>query len=295
MTRFAAHRRGPPAAGRGAAREGPPGARAARRRGAARRRRATAARRGLASAAAGLAGGAPAPPPLSRDGRLAASRRRLRFVSGSRCLASLWIVTQHFSPHSSSGPLARASVKTLWRSNCAVDYFVVLSGFVTHWASRGAFVSTAGDGRFGAAAASWLARRFGRVLASTYLSMAVAVLLMSAEGDACNCAPAFGHVSRCAVLMEPWLSPSRWCPNGQVWTVAALAPAWLLYPAIFDRAFFNRPRRCLWAAAALLAALPTGVTLFLLWQSGGTLTIQQHYWLYLWPPLMLSDFALGAV
>ncbi|KAJ1456814.1 hypothetical protein M885DRAFT_563705 [Pelagophyceae sp. CCMP2097] len=163
-------------------------------------------------------------------------------------------------------PRQPGAVKTLWRSNCAVDYFVVLSGFVTHWASRGAFVSTAGDGRFGAAAASWLARRFGRVLASTYLSMAVAVLLMSAEGDACNCvmmetrqgAPAFGHVARCAVLMEPWLSPSRWCPNGQVWTVAALAPAWLLYPAIFDRAFFNRPRRCLWAAAALLAALPTG-------------------------------------
>jgi len=25
------------------------------------------------------------------------------------------------------------------------------------------------------------------------------------------------------------------------------------------------------------------------------LTIQQHYWIYLWPPLMLSDFALGAV
>ena len=26
---------------------------------------------------------------------------RLEFVSGSRCLASLWIVCQHFSPHRS--------------------------------------------------------------------------------------------------------------------------------------------------------------------------------------------------
>jgi hypothetical protein len=25
------------------------------------------------------------------------------------------------------------------------------------------------------------------------------------------------------------------------------------------------------------------------------LTIEQHYWLYLWPPSMLCDFALGVV
>ena len=32
-------------------------------------------------------------------------------------------------------------VKALWRSDAAVDYFIVLSGFVTHWASRGAFAT----------------------------------------------------------------------------------------------------------------------------------------------------------
>ena len=103
-----------------------------------------------------------------------ATRRRaprLEFVNGSRCLASLWIVCQHFLPHSSDGVL----VKALWRSSCAVDYFIVLSGFVTHWASRGTFapLSRWGEGRaWLAASGRWYARRFGRVLLPTYLAMA---------------------------------------------------------------------------------------------------------------------------
>ena len=97
---------------------------------------------------------------------------RLEFVSGSRCLASLWIVCQHFSPHSGDGAL----VKALWRSDAAVDYFIVLSGFVTHWASRGAFAALQRHrddaARWRDGAKKWYGRRFGRVLLATYVAMA---------------------------------------------------------------------------------------------------------------------------
>ena len=49
--------------------------------------------------------------------RDASKPRRLPFVNGTRALASLWIVCQHFLPHSQEGVL----VKALWRSTAAVD------------------------------------------------------------------------------------------------------------------------------------------------------------------------------
>ena len=123
-------------------------------------------------------------------------RKRLPFVDGSRGLASLWIVCQHFLPHSSDGPL----VKSLWRSNCAVDYFIVLSGFVTHWAARGKFSTSSTrwhDAR------RWYGRRFGRVLLAVWLAMAVSAILLYLGGDGdLNVI----HLTLCAFLVEPWRS-----------------------------------------------------------------------------------------
>ena len=123
-------------------------------------------------------------------------RKRLPFVDGSRGLASLWIVCQHFLPHSSDGPL----VKSLWRSNCAVDYFIVLSGFVTHWAARGKFSTSSTrwhDAR------RWYGRRFGRVLLAVWLAMGVSAILLYLGGDGdLNVT----HLSLCALLVEPWRS-----------------------------------------------------------------------------------------
>ena len=123
-------------------------------------------------------------------------RKRLPFVDGSRGLASLWIVCQHFLPHSSDGPL----VKSLWRGNAAVDYFIVLSGFVTHWAARGKFSQSAHrwpDAR------RWYGRRFGRVLLAVWLAMAVSAILLYLGGDGdLNVT----HLTLCAFLAEPWRS-----------------------------------------------------------------------------------------
>ena len=123
-------------------------------------------------------------------------RKRLPFVDGSRGLASLWIVCQHFLPHSSDGPL----VKSLWRSNCAVDYFIVLSGFVTHWAARGKFSTSSTRWND---AKRWYGRRFGRVLLAVWLAMAVSAILLYLGG---NGDLNVTHLALCAFLVEPWRS-----------------------------------------------------------------------------------------
>merc|ERR1712185_854096 len=60
--------------------------------------------------------------------------------------------------------------------------------------------------------------------------------------------PAF-HVA-CFALVEPWLLPlvgadGAWlfCPNGVVWTVAALLPSWLLYPWLHHRILLKATSR----------------------------------------------------
>lgn len=212
---------------------------------------------------------------------------RLAFVSGTRCLASLWIVCQHFLPHSADGVL----VKALWRSTVAVDYFIVLSGFVTHWAARGTFVGARAGGSWRVEARRWYARRFGRALLATYLAMGASWALLAAGGG--DVAP--GHVVRCALLAEPWLAPARWCPDGQTWTVAALAPSWLLYPLAWDRLAFRRRFGALALLAVALAVAPTAAEALLArgaWPTPAFLG-SPHRALYLWPPGQLADFGLG--
>ncbi|KAJ8600234.1 hypothetical protein CTAYLR_001968 [Chrysophaeum taylorii] len=200
-------------------------------------------------------------------------RVRLQHLAGTRFVASLWIVCQHFLPSSRNGRL----VRVLWRSNVGVDYFIILSGFVTHWASRGTKVRLA----------PWFARRFGRVLASTYLSMMAAMAIFAIQRQFDELVP--GHVARCALLVETWLDPQRWCPNGQIWTVAALAPSWVLYPFLLDRI----AKRALIPATVIAALVPTCVSLWYVVRNGGASELDQAY-MYLWPPSQLLDFALGA-
>ena len=64
------------------------------------------------------------------------------------------------------------------------------------------------------------------MLLAVWLAMAVSAILLYLGGDG----DLHATLALCAFLVEPWRSPNRWCPDGQSWTVAALAPSWLLYP-----------------------------------------------------------------
>lgn len=198
-------------------------------------------------------------------------------LMGARFVLALWIMADHFI-HEGSIVFNRANV--------AVDGFIILSGFITQWAYGER------DFRGWGAYVQFYVRRIGRVVATTYVSMALAIMLLVATSGA----PKFWYTARCLTFIEPWIDPENWCPNGQTWTIAALLPSWILYPwtkrvvAAVEAAWngFGLVMLCiaLWSAALL-----PSLTLFF-WQDGN-LTVRQHNYAYVWPPSQLPDFLLG--
>uniref|UniRef100_A0A7S3JQE2 Acyltransferase 3 domain-containing protein n=1 Tax=Aureoumbra lagunensis TaxID=44058 RepID=A0A7S3JQE2_9STRA len=241
----------------------------------------------------------------SNDGQICDEPQtpRIEMLSGTRFLAALWIACQHFVPHAKNGIL----IKVLWRSNVGVDYFIILSGFVTHWASRkrtsifqscilsfeGAYRRKERSGLL-----SFYIRRFGRVLMTTWLSIIFAIIILkigNVQGEL-----GLGHVFRCILFIETWIQPNHWCPNGQTWTVAALVPSWLLYP------FFTGPilikinnQKYLICLALFCIFIPLFQILRLhyLHDKNNNLFLSSldHNYLYLWPPSQFCDFVLGAL
>ena len=123
--------------------------------------------------------------------------------------------------------------------------------------------------------------------------MGVSTLLLHAGGHGDLGA---AHLARCALLVEPWRSPNRWCPDGQSWTVAALAPSWLAYPVFYDPFLYERSHLIIVALA--LAILPSCVALLFLsgrLDAGAYFNHSPHTALYLWPPAQMPDFLLGCV
>ena len=172
-----------------------------------------------------------------------------------------------------------------------MDYFIVLSGFVTHWARAASPLmselvgTTPSAGTGGASAAcSW---RCGWPWPCP-----LSLLYLGGNGVMST------HLSLCA-LLEPWRSPpTRWCPDGlQSWTVAALAPSRLLYPVLYDPFLYERRHLMVIAVVArdhtvLRSRSPVrsgGL------RAGAYFNDSAHTALYLWPPAQLADFLLGCV
>eukprot|EP00435_Cladocopium_sp_Y103_P003820 s3472_g1.t1 len=194
--------------------------------------------------------------------------QKLEHLTGARFLASLWIVCGHFAPRLEE----TAFTVVRHRGNAAVNFFIVMSGFVTHWAYADRLTSCdAGELR------RFFVRRMGRVVLTTWVAMllGLSVLLVQLRGDT----PDLGHVLRCFLFLETWRDPIDWCPNGQTWsamqrfaqlieldayrnnvTVAALLPSWLLYPVTLQVILILREtgRAALFLGAFILVVLSVG-------------------------------------
>ncbi|CAJ1336390.1 unnamed protein product [Effrenium voratum] len=197
---------------------------------------------------------------------------------------SAWIVCGHFIYVERPTPLTSFR----HRGNAAVNFFVVLSGFMTQWAYGGR-VEKLSEVR------SFYLRRVGRVVLTTWLSMmlGLVVVLVQSHGNPLD----WWHVLRCFCFVETWRDPMDWCPNGQTWTVAALLPSWLLFP--LTRRFFAQVEYAfgdagLLAAALVLYAISAGPMLLLFLQQGD-IPYRIGFWNQTWPPATLCDFALGVV
>ncbi|CAK9022633.1 Urease (Urea amidohydrolase) [Durusdinium trenchii] len=204
----------------------------------------------------------------------------------ARFLASLWIVCGHFAPRLEETAFTVAR----HRGNAAVNFFIIMSGFVTHWAYAQRLSSCNRD-----ELVRFLVRRMGRVVLTTWFAMllGLGVLLVQLRGHT----PDLGHVLRCFLFVETWRDPLDWCPNGQTWTVAALLPSWLLYPVTLQviLALRDTGRGALALGAMILVLFSVGPLIWAYCQQGFWLSNEQGIWSYIWPPSQVPDFALGAV
>eukprot|EP00435_Cladocopium_sp_Y103_P051658 s729_g16.t1 len=208
---------------------------------------------------------------------------RFEHLNGARCLAAFWIVCAHYMPQEEVEDGWSLSGRAYYRVNVAVCFFVLTSGFVTHWTSAAMTI----DGAW--PLLGFYLRRLGRVLLTFWLAMLWAVYLLKREGK--DDLP-LDYVVKCFCLIEQWF---KWCPNGPSWFIFALLPSWLLYPLSRKVVQYVEDRgegSGLLALAAASFLVSTGPGLFLLLVNGN-ITMQQHNDMMFWPPSQLADFLMG--
>jgi peptidoglycan/LPS O-acetylase OafA/YrhL len=180
-----------------------------------------------------------------------------------------------------------------------VEAFIIMSGYVTHYAYMGKPYDTR------ARVLRFYARRFGAILFSYYGSWLVmlvfatmACLTGSCIGGTEGLSPlgylAYGAAS---LLMVQSFEPIRpYFPNGPAWTISTMGLLWLLYPAL--QALLRRPlSRSPFAVAGVACALTQLPVLGCFLFGGGShwffVSERQYLWLYHFPACRLGDFVLG--
>jgi len=174
------------------------------------------------------------------------------------------------------------------RVDVGVEFFMVLSGFITHYVN-----SEGNPCESGGSLAKFYVRRFCRVV----LTAQVTMILMCLYGLIGGSPVPFGRSISCFIFVKAWYDPMPDCPNVATWFVASLIPAWLLYPVFLQpflaRASERPPRRLqiLTCTAWVASILPM---LFLMVANRHWLSWHQVLFTYYWPPAQLADFTLGS-
>jgi peptidoglycan/LPS O-acetylase OafA/YrhL len=213
------------------------------------------------------------------------ARALIPHLTGVRTLLAMWIVCHHMAPKAVASSFSAFTM----RVDVAVEFFVMLSGFVTHHA-YGDKDLTSSVGSL----ASFYARRLARVVLTTQLSMGLSLFWWAWGGK-----PLLSILNRstlsCLLFVKTWFDPEPDCPNGPTWFVAALLPSWLIYPLITRRVLdrLDSPHGLgLLCVALWLAAI--GPQLAMVLWDGDWLTWNEVKQTWFWPPAQLADFALGA-
>mmetsp|Transcript_104611 Transcript_104611/g.223594 ORF Transcript_104611/g.223594 Transcript_104611/m.223594 type:complete len:400 (+) Transcript_104611:99-1298(+) len=211
-----------------------------------------------------------------------AAETQLVHLTGARFLASFLLVCGNFCP----GRQLTVFTAARHRGNAVVCFFIVMSGFITHWVYSSRIL--------GGQLKEFYVRRVGRVVITTWVAMGLGVLVLYIGDWGLDEA----HLLRCFSFLESWRDPEDWCPNGQTWTVAALLPSWLIYPLTcrgIDLVEKHVGALGLMTCLVALFAASFGAIFVTFIQQGGYISSVQHTWNYIWPPAQLADFAIGAV
>ncbi|CAE7305957.1 CARNS1 [Symbiodinium pilosum] len=204
------------------------------------------------------------------------NREQFGHLTGARSLAAFWIVCAHYLPKRDE------SFNAVFRVNVAVCFFVVASGFVTHWAYGSKVFNTWSD------ILRFYMRRLGKVVVTFWIALLWAAYLLHREGVEVE----LSYLFRCAIFLEQWF---KWCPNGPSWFVFVLLPSWILYPftrkvLVLAEEKHGGSGLCVVLAGLWIISFGPAVVLLLL---QGNITMQQHADMSFWPPAQLADFAIG--
>ncbi|KAL1523170.1 hypothetical protein AB1Y20_018125 [Prymnesium parvum] len=217
-------------------------------------------------------------------------------LDGLRALACLWVVTSHYSHKPRAGLSG-----LLERGYLPVCFFIVLSGFMTHYASA--------DKPLGALRhlLRFHAYRVGRILPLHWVC-----LLLQIPGSASTLSAA--NLGGALLLTTSWncYAPfadgadalfgahqcDYWPINGLHWTLSTLLFSWLLYPLLrplasrFDNTTSSRLGLC---ALLLLGSMApaAAVQLVAARRAAPFASSAQFHLLYQWPPARLPDFMFG--
>ncbi|CAE8714801.1 unnamed protein product [Polarella glacialis] len=215
---------------------------------------------------------------------------RLDHLTGIRSLLALWIVCGHYLPHEKPTSFLAAST---CRSFMAVDVFVVMSGFVTHWAYGDRLQK--GELRI----RQFYVRRMAGIVLTTYIAMVLSLIVVIMVPEFRNSfMPSALTLLGCFSFLAHWVKPSAWCPAPPSWTIEVLIPSWLLYPftrRLVDGVDSRAGTPGLVLLIAALHALSFGPLLLLFLLQGFKLTWVQYATDFFWPPSQLADFAIGVV
>ncbi|CAE7607569.1 unnamed protein product [Symbiodinium sp. CCMP2456] len=224
-------------------------------------------------------GGPADAPALAHDRSNDASERLLHF-DGVRTVFALWIVFHHMAPRQPS-----LLDKMLVRVDVCVEFFVLLSGFMTHYAYHSKDIESS----FGSLAAFFVRRCF-RCLLASYLGMVLCTVTLWLGGFEVW---SFNTLS-CFLLIKTWIDPEPNCPNMPSWFLVSMLPSWLLYPMFRPMLGWNRSMGghvCLAVTAWCFAIVPQ---LCLMLSRGAWLEWTEFTFTWFWPPALLPDFMLGA-
>jgi len=219
---------------------------------------------------------------------------KLTHLDGLKALACLWVVSSHYIQRP-RGLLAGM----LDRGFVPVCFFVVLSGFLTHYSSINKPLHT------GRQLLTFHAARLGRILPLHYL-MLLANLPGSWETPALwanvlgalflttswNCYDSGGAVDASNAVFS--VEQCDFYPINELhWTLSTLLCSWLMYPLLrpmlAGKHLGTRGKLLMSAAVLCLSQFPALFT----WLSGAADNHSRFNLLYRWPPCQLLNFAFG--
>jgi len=211
---------------------------------------------------------------------------QLDHLTGIRGILATWVVCGHYLPRMEHG-LFNAIACRSWM---AVDVFIILSGFVTHWSYSARLKHDV------LTIKQYLIKRIAPVVLTTYLAMLLSLCLALYNQE--DWLPGFWPIIGCFGFVVHWVKPSAWCPAPPSWTIEALIPCWILYPWLRRGICVVEGR---WSKYGLifgfmfLWVVSFGPVVVIFAVQGFKLHWTQFATDFFWPPSQFADFAMGAI